>query len=119
MEQGRQLAAARSSGMLDYFRHLAMDEMLTRMSDIQGKCERIKNTPVPRQYDSLPRWFAYFYGLLLPFGLVEPIGWGALPIGVSITIIFLALELAGRVIEDPFENQPSDTPMTALSSTPS
>ena len=117
IEQGKRVAAAREAGNIEHFRHLSMDRMLTRLSDIQGKCERIKNTPLPRQYDAFPRWFAYFYGFMLPFGLVEPIGWGAVPISVSITIIFLSLEISGRSIENPFEDQAMDTPMTALATT--
>ena len=113
LRQGRRL----TEESIEPIRLLAMDRTLSRLSDVQGACERIKNTPLPRQYDVLPRWFVYFYGLMLPFGLVEPIGWGTLPVSASITLIFLALEVSGRIIEDPFENQPSDTPMTALSIT--
>jgi putative membrane protein len=117
IEQGCRVAQARDQGHIEHFRHLSMDQLLTRLSDIQGKCERIKNTPLPRQYDAFPRWFVYFYGLMLPFGLVSPIGWGAVPVSVSITIIFLALEVSGRTIENPFEGDVMDTPMTALAIT--
>lgn len=117
IEQGKTLARAREAGQIEHFRHLAMDEMLTRFSTIQGVCERIKNTPLPRQYDAFPRWFVYFYGAILPLGLAEPIGWGAVPISASITLLFLALEASGRSIENPFENMGMDTPMTALAVT--
>lgn len=115
IEQGKRIAIARADGQIEHFRHLEMDGMLTRLSDIQGRCERIKNTPIPRQYDAFPRWFAYFYGAMLPFGLSEPIGWGAVPVGVSIALVFLCLEVSGRVIEDPFEDAPTDVPISTLS----
>lgn len=117
IEQGKRVASAHDAGQIERFRHIQMDGMLTRLSDIQGKCERIKNTPVPRQYDAFPRWFAYFYGLMLPFGLVDPIGWGAVPVSACIVVVFIALEASGRIIEDPFENTIMDTPMTALAIT--
>ena len=117
MEQGRQLRAQKAAGRIDGFEHLSMDRLLSNLSDIQGKCERIKNTPLPRQYDVLPRWVAYIYSAMLPLGLVQPLGWACLPVSVTITLIFLALEASGRAIEDPFENAPMDTPMTALSFT--
>ena len=116
-EQGRRVARAREEGRLEHFRHLAMDELLTRLSDIQGKCERIKNTPLPQQFNQFPRWFVYVYCAILPLSLAELIGWGGVPLSVVIGVMFLALELSGRAIEDPFENLGLDTPMTALSVT--
>jgi len=117
LEQGRRVAHGRASGQLEHFRHLAMDEILTRFSDSQGKCERIKNTPIPRQYDAFPRWFVYVYCGLLPLSLAPLIGWGAVVVGPIIGLLFIALELSGRSIENPFENLMMDTPMTALAVT--
>lgn len=117
LTQGRRVAECQAAGHLDEFRHLWIDNLLTRLSDVQGKCERIKNTPLPRQYDAFPRWFVFAYAMMLPFGLVEPIGWGAVPVAAFISVLFVALEVSGRSIEDPFENTPMDTPMTALATT--
>ena len=117
IRQGQRVAEARADGTIEHFRHLQLDEMLTRLSDIQGKCERIKNTPLPVQYDQIPRAFVYFYGIVLPFGLVGSMGWAAVPLSVAITLLFLLLEGSGRVIENPFEGQAMDTPMLALANT--
>lgn len=117
LSQGRRVADFHRQGLISEWRHLWMDELLTRMSDIQGKCERIKNTPIPRQYDEIPRIFVVVYGLILPFGLVPAMGWVALPIATVVAVLFALLERSGRIIEDPFENKESDTPMTALSVT--
>ena len=117
IHQGRRVAQLRKLGFIEHFRHLDMDRMLTRMSDIQGKCERIKNTPVPRQYDEIPRIFVLVYGLLLPFGLVASLGWMTVPVATVVALLFVLLEGSGRIIEDPFENRFMDTPMTALSLT--
>ena len=117
IQQGKCVAEARADGTIEHFRHLRLDDMLTRLSDIQGKCERIKHTPLPVQYDQIPRAFVYFYGLVLPFGLVGSMGWAAVPLSVAITLLFLLLEGAGRVIENPFEGLPMDTPMIALANT--
>lgn len=117
IRQGQRIAELRRQGLVEHFRHLQMDELLTRFSDIQGKCERIKNTPVPRQYDEFPRVFVLVYGLLLPFGLVGSLGWMAVPVSTVIAVLFALLEVSGRVIEAPFENNPTDTPMTSLSIT--
>ncbi len=97
------------------YRWVRMDSTLSELCNIFGACERIKNTPLPRQYDFFPRILVTMYCLMLPFGLVE--GMGMLtPIGSTvISFIFVALDTVGREIEAPFENTVHDTPMTSLS----
>lgn len=117
LRQGQRLSEIERQGLLTHLRHLEMDDILTRLSDLQGKCERIKNTPLPRQYETIPRTFVRVYGCMLPFGLAPSLGWLCLPLGLLIGLLFDLLENSGRVIEDPFENSAFDTPMFALSTT--
>lgn len=117
MHQGLALSRAEREGHVTHLRHLEMDKLLSAFSDVQGKCERIKNTPLPRQYEVIPRTFVQVYGCLLPFGLAPSVGWLCLPLGLLVGLLFDLLERSGRVIEDPFEDQPTDTPMFALATT--
>jgi putative membrane protein len=94
--------------------HARIDDTLTVFTDVQGACERIKNTPVPRQYEYFPRIFVYVYATLLPASLVVYLGWWTPLVSVPITFLFLALERVGDVIEAPFENRPADVPMSSL-----
>ncbi len=113
--QGVCLSDAHARGWIDDFRHMQLDSTMCRLLDIQGGCERIKNTPLPRQYDYFPQVFLYVYAFFLPFGLVESFGWFTALISVPISFVFLVLQSAGRVNEDPFENRWTDTPMSTLS----
>lgn len=113
--QGERLRDAYLRGWIDDFRHMQLDETMSKLLDIQGGCERIKNTPLPRQYDYFPQVFLYVYAFFLPFGLVEYFGWFTAVISVPISFVFLVLQAAGRVNEDPFENRWTDTPMSTLS----
>ncbi len=115
--QAERLRDAFDRGYLESFRHMQLDVTLSRLLDIQGGCERIKNTPLPRQYDYFPQVFLYVYALFLPFGLVEHFGWFTAIISIPISFVFLVLQAAGRVNEDPFENRWTDTPMSTLSRT--
>jgi len=45
----------------------------------QGRCERIKTTPLPRQYGFFTKSFVWIFVLLLPFGLVQHLGVGGFP----------------------------------------
>ncbi len=110
-----QMAAER--GWIDSFRWVALDKTLTDLTDIQGGCERIKNTPLPKQYDYFPRILVVFFCLLLPFGLVEGLELLTPIASTSLSFIFIALDRIGRDIETPFDNTAHDTPMTSLSRT--
>lgn len=82
-------------------------------------CERIKNTPLLRQYDYNTRVFLYMFILILPLSLIGAftkmvIDFWMIPIAIIITFVFASI---GKVNEDPFENKITDIPMTAMCST--
>lgn len=114
---GRLLRQARSEGMLDSYRWAAIDENLTSLANIQGACERIKNTPLPRQFDYLPRILLDAFCWLLPLGIVEDLGLMTPLASTLISFTFIAADLMSREISNPFDNTIHDTPMTALSRT--
>lgn len=80
----------------------------------QGRCERIKSTPLPRQYGFFTKSFVWAFVLLLPFGLVQHLGWGGLPIYVILATIFTIAELIGSRTEEPFERKMEDVAMSSV-----
>jgi putative membrane protein len=83
----------------------------------QGGAERIKNTPLPKQYDYYPQLFVTMYCILLPLGMVASLKL-LTPIGSTLVgFMFLALDQIGRDLEAPFENDEHDVPITAISRT--
>jgi putative membrane protein len=117
LQMAKVLQQAFDRQWLDSYRWAAMDKTLTELTDIQGGCERIKNTPLPKQYDYFPRVLVTFFCLLLPFGLVEGLRLLTPIASTSLSFMFIALDRIGRDIETPFENTVHDTPMTSLSRT--
>ncbi len=123
--QGQALKELRESGLIDEFRHMRMMDTLEEFYNLQGMCERIKNTPFPRQYAYFSSLFVWIFVVLLPFGLVEEfekiadgsIIWLTIPFSVLISWIFTTIEIVGDNSEDPFENYVNDVPMTAISRT--
>jgi putative membrane protein len=115
LHAGRRLRHLYDQGRLDTYRLVQIDSTLSRLCDTQGACERIKNTPLPRQYEYFPRLLVGAYCLLLPFGLVEGMGLMTPLASTLVGFIFLVLESIGRDIEAPFENTVHDTPMSQLS----
>ena len=107
--------------LVNNFRHMEMMRVLEEFYNLQGKCERIKNTPFPRQYAYFSKIFIWIFILLLPFGLVgefaklgHTMAFLTIPFSVLISWIFVTMEIVGDNSEDPFENFINDVPMTAL-----
>ncbi len=115
--QADRLKELRASGAIGEFRAIQLDQTLTDLANVQGACERIKNTPLPRQYEYFTRLFVYFFVLILPTTNLEALGWATPFFTVPTSFLFFALEGVASVNEDPFENRIQDTPMTALSRT--
>jgi len=110
-----------SKGYIEDFRHMEMMRVLEEFYNLQGKCERINNTPFPRQYAYFSKIFTWIFIILLPFGMVGEFAqmghellWLTVPFCMLISWIFLTMELIGDNSEDPFENNINDVPMTAL-----
>jgi putative membrane protein len=113
-QMGVKLIEARRRGWLDEWQWQAIEQSLASLMDAQGGVERIKNTPMPRQFDFFPRLFVQMYCLLLPVGMVVDLGWFT-PLGSTVVgFMFLALEKIGRDLEDPFENRIHDIPLTSI-----
>ncbi|MFT5583488.1 MAG: putative membrane chloride channel (bestrophin family) [Cognaticolwellia sp.] len=68
--QAKQLKELYASQHIEDFRHIELMGLIEEFYTLQGKCERIKNFPLPRQYASLNHWFAQIFVALLPFGLL-------------------------------------------------
>ncbi len=114
---GRLLRQCEVQGWIDFEHWRALDANLDDLVDAQGGAERIKNTPMPKQYDYFPQLFVQIYCMLLPLALVTSMGWFT-PLGSTLVgFIFLALDKIGRDLEEPFENTIHDVPLTAITTT--
>lgn len=111
----RDLNYALKQGWINDFQQVEIDRTLSRLCDAMGKCERIKNTVFPSTYSLYIHFSMNFFILLLPFALIEDFGVLEIPLVVSIAASFLLIEKMAIHLQDPFDNKPTDTPMTAIS----
>lgn len=104
-------------GQLNPFLQIQIDSTIARLCDSMGKCERIKNTVFPGNYSMLLHFLIYIFATLLPLGLSDY----SIVMEVVLTTlfagIFLLIERTAIFMQDPFENMPTDTPVTALANT--
>jgi putative membrane protein len=113
----RQLRAAHAAGQLHAYHLPQLDQTLCQLTDIQGACERIRNTPIPHSYTVLIHRCVAIYCLGLPFGLVDAIGNWTPAVALFVAYAFLGLDAVGDEIEDPFGSDPNDLPLSTLSRT--
>lgn len=111
----RDLNFALKQGWLNEYQQVQLDSTLSRLCDAMGKCERIKNTVFPATYSLYIHFAMNFFILLLPFALIEYFGLIEVPLVVAIASSFLLIEKMAIHLQDPFDNKPTDTPMTAIS----
>lgn len=122
--QSRDLRELAESGLLSEYRHVEMERRLAEFYDHQGKCERIKNFPYPRQFATLNLFFIWLFILLVPLGLLNEFGklnpalvWVTIPASIIVAWVFHTMEKIGESSENPFEGSANDVPITALSRT--
>lgn len=92
----------------------AMEGPLARLSEALAGCERIVGTPIPFSYAVIIHRTVYLYSFLLPFGLVDGIGWMTPPIVAFVSYTFFALEAFSDEIEEPFGLMANDLALDNL-----
>ena len=96
------------------FRWVSVENSLSEFYNIQGGCERIKNTPFPRIYSRMTRGFTWIFATLLILSLYDEFDWQLLVIRGVVGYVFLTLDKIQTLLKNPFDNTIADTPMTSL-----
>lgn len=119
--QSRQLAELRQRGLLDCFRHMELQQLLIELMTQQGRAERIKNFPFPRQYATVNFFFAGMFTLLVPFGMLHEFAalgegtiWLTVPFSTMVSWVYLTTDRIGDWSENPFEGLVNDVPITSM-----
>jgi ion channel-forming bestrophin family protein len=107
----RELAGA----PLDPMRLRSFDQSLMAFLDVQGGCERIKRTPMPRGYGFFVSRLLVIFAVLFPFTVVHELGWVVVPVNLLVCIGFTLISETGRVLEDPFTHFWNSLPLTSMS----
>ena len=106
----------KETNQLDIFSQLQLDNTLVRLCDAQGKAERIKTTVFPVTYRLFLHAIIYLFVVTLATALRID-GLFEIPLLVTISSAFFLLEKTATHMQDPFENRPTDTAMTAIAKT--
>ncbi len=96
---------------------ITLAPLLQQFDDVMGGCERIRNTPIPVSYSSYVKQFVLLYALVMPFGLVNDFGYGAVVASMLTFFATMGLELLAEEIENPFDDDRNDLPLEAITAT--
>ncbi len=115
------------------FSLLNLQGMLQELTALQGKAERIKNFPYPKQYGSIGYHFVHIFMWLLPMAIIPSFAkmgveisnthqwignyfvWFNIPFTVIVIWVFNTMLRIGLAGENPFEGSPNDVPISNIS----
>ncbi len=117
---------------IDGFQYAEMQASIKDFYDHQGKAERIKNFPYPRQFATINSLFVKLFCIMLPFSMLKDFDklnesveglmkgnmvWLVVPFSVLISWVYTSLEQVGESTENPFEGSANDVPISQMSRT--
>lgn len=130
--QSKTIKQLLDDGKIDNFSFLEFEKMIKELYDHQGKSERIKNFPYPRQFASSNTYFIRMFSIMLPFGMLKEFDklnesvdgimkgnmvWFVIPFTMLISWFFTTLDQIGEGTENPFEGSANDVPISQMSRT--
>jgi len=115
--QGKQLEGVFEPTMAQSLLLNRLDATMNRLLDIQGGCERIKNTAFPDEVRFISKAMVWLSAVAIPVAFLsanDEIHALEVVAVVVIALSFMVVEQLGASLKNPFENLDNDTPMTAL-----
>lgn len=126
--QSQHLKQLKDNGKLSDLDFIELERTITALYEHQGKSERIKNFPYPRQFATVNQMFTRLFVGILPFGILQEFGkltpelgnwfiWLTVPCSLTVGFVFHLMERIGESTENPFEGGANDVPITNISRT--
>lgn len=128
--QSEELSTLKKTGELNDFQWTLLQQAMARFTDNQGRAERIKNFPYPRNFASIATYLLFIFVALAPFCLLREMDklgdgtflqgysiWLNIPFAAMITWAFHTLDTVGESAMNPFEGGSNDVPITQISRT--
>lgn len=96
---------------------ITLQDLLNKLVDYLGGCERILKTPIPLAYAIHLKQLLLIYCLTLPFQFVSQLEWWTAPIVALMGFTLFGIEEIGIEIENPFGCDPNDLPLDQICET--
>ncbi|KGQ19789.1 Membrane protein-like protein [Lysobacter dokdonensis DS-58] len=127
--QGAEAKRLLEAGAIPASAFAELQRATREFGELQGKVERIKNYPYPRQFAFIHSLFVKILCVLLPFGMISELErlnavvgdwaagymvWLAIPLSVVVSWMYVSLDQVGESTENPFEGGANDVPITRI-----
>ncbi|MEJ1238280.1 bestrophin family ion channel [Chryseolinea sp. T2] len=126
--QSAELSSLRSSGSINDFQWTQLQQLAMRFTDNQGRAERIKNFPYPRNFSSIATYLLFLFVVTVPFAMLKELDrlgdstflegytiWFNIPFSAMVTWAFHTLDTVGESSVNPFEGSANDVPISQIS----
>ncbi|MEM6688082.1 MAG: bestrophin family ion channel [Planctomycetota bacterium] len=130
--QSNDVRELKERGLIWEFSFLEFHAVIRELIVLQGKSERIKNFPYPRQFATIGHDLVRVFVLLLPLGIIPQFSrlgeqlsegspmtgryfvWLAVPVVATIAWVFHTMLRIGTSGENPFEGSANDVPISTI-----
>jgi putative membrane protein len=113
----KHLTDLRHEGKIDIRTFVQINHTMVNFANAMGMAERIKSTVFPATSRIFLHFFIYVFVVTLSISLADSQGYFEIPLLLVISCSFFLLEKTSIFLQDPFNNKPTDTAMTAISTT--
>lgn len=107
-------ASRMRKGEISDITYRMFSDHLGQMAGVQAACERLNSAPVPFAYSLMLHRSVWLFCLVLPFGIVDILGFGTPFITIVLAYSFLGLDALGEELEKPFSTDLNSLPLNAL-----
>lgn len=109
------LKILKDTNKIDNYSHVCLINTIANITNAQGMAERIKGTVFPVTYQIFLHIIIYLFLMMLSISLRGLESYFEIPLLLIIGGLFFLLERTATHLQNPFNNQPTDTAMTSIS----
>ncbi len=115
--QAKDLHELLKTNKIDGFQMLALNELLTRLTDSMGMAERIKGTVFPTTYNYLTKVFIWLFVVTFTLVISQDMGYWSIFMGWLIGFVFVSTQINGMELINPFDNKSAGIPLNHIART--
>ena len=115
--QAMELQKLYKENKIDGFKFMEINEMLVKLTDSMGACERIKNTIFPTTYSYLTKVFIWLFVVTFTLVISQDMGVFSIFMGWLIGFVFVSTQINGMRLVNPFYINASGLPLNSISRT--
>jgi len=112
--QSRDLQQLYKNKIIDGYQFIQLNEMIVRLTDSMGMCERIKNTVFPTTYSYLTKVFIWLFVVSFTLVISQDMGYWSIFMGWMIGFVFVSTQINGMGLVNPFENNSAGLPLNNI-----